>query len=226
LGLTGCGWCGTLCGRVLCGYVETGVPEENESMEVTPEEAKESLAEIEKVAARTRKMVAYGGGDVLFIVWGVIWILGSMGDEFFLEKCGWIWLGLVGTGVAVTGLVAKFKSPVSSPTDRRLGFFWLFMFLYIGLWLWMLIPFVKIRSMEEGIAFSKHFGGIMFTAPMFGWVVMGLWLDRFMVWLGLAVTGLVVIGLILLEPYFWYWMAAAGGGTLIGTGLFIRKRWR
>lgn len=195
-------------------------------MEITPEDARESLAQVKKTAERTRKMVAYGGGDVLFIVWGVVWVLGSMGNQFLLEVCHWIWLGVVAAGVTVTLLVAKFKSPVRSPTDRRLGFFWLFMFLYVGLWLGLLFPFVKIGSMEEGIRFSKHFGGIMFTAPMFAYVVTGLWLDDFMVWLGLGVTALTLIGLFLLQPYFWFWMAGAGGGTLIGTGLFIRKRWR
>jgi hypothetical protein len=61
---------------------------------------------------------------------------------------------------------------------------------------------------------------------MFAYVVTGLWLEHFMVWLGLVVTALTVIGLFLLPSYFYIWMAVVGGGTLAGTGLFIRNRWK
>jgi hypothetical protein len=47
-----------------------------------------------------------------------------------------------------------------------------------------------------------------------------------MIWIGLAVTGLAVLGLFLVPNWFWIWMAVMGGGTLVGTGLLVRNRWR
>ncbi len=65
------------------------------------------------------------------------------------------------------------------------------------------------------------------TAGMFAYVVMGLWFNsRFMIILGLALTGVTLVGFYLLTPYYCLWMAIMGGGTLLGTGMYIRVRWR
>jgi hypothetical protein len=69
-------------------------------------------------------------------------------------------------------------------------------------------------------------GAIGATVPMFAYVVMGLWLDHFMIWIGLAITGLTVLGLFLAPAWFWIWMAVMGGGSLVSTGFLIRNRWR
>jgi hypothetical protein len=55
---------------------------------------------------------------------------------------------------------------------------------------------------------------------------MGLWLQaRLLVWLGLALTAILLLGLFLLEPFFFYWAGIVGGGTLIATGIVVRGRW-
>jgi hypothetical protein len=195
-------------------------------MEVSRNEAQESLSQIEEMATRTRRLVACGGGDVLFMMWGVIWVLGFLGNQFVPRISGPVWLGLVGAGVLVTWIVAKRAAPVRSPVDRRIGWFWLLLYAYVYLWFAFLSPFIKVQSHAEMAVFYKHFGAIAATIPMFAYVVTGLWLDNFMIWLGLAVTALTVAGLYLLTPHFYFWMAAVGGGTLIGTGLVIRNRWK
>lgn len=60
---------------------------------------------------------------------------------------------------------------------------------------------------------------------MFAYVVMGLWTDRFLMWLGLFVTATALAGYFLVNPYFCLWMAVTGGGALMVTGLYIRHRW-
>ncbi len=64
------------------------------------------------------------------------------------------------------------------------------------------------------------------TACMLAYVVMGLWLDRFLTWLGAAVTVATVIGFLFAPHYFFLWTAAAGGGALVISGVFIRRFWR
>ena len=53
--------------------------QEGNGMTISKKEAQESLSQIGDTVERTKKMVAYGGGDILFIVWGVIWVLGYVG---------------------------------------------------------------------------------------------------------------------------------------------------
>jgi len=107
---------------------------------------------------------------------------------------------------------------------RKIGAFWFFLYLYAGLWLWLLLPFVRVGSREESLLLFKHFGAIMATIPMLAYVVMGLWGAKYYLYLGLGVTALIVVGLVALQPYFWLWLAFAGGGMWIGTGLVLRWR--
>ncbi len=195
-------------------------------MHISPSEARESLSEVEDTAKRTKRMVACGGGDVLFIVWGGIWALGYLSTHFLPLVTGWVWLALVAAGIVISVIVGKRHMPVRSPLDKRIAWFWWLLYGYAGLWFVLLSPFIEVNGPEQSQMFWKHYGALVATVPMFAYVVTGLWLDHFMVWIGLAVTALAVLGLFLLQPYFFLWMAITGGGTLIGTGLAIRKRWR
>lgn len=195
-------------------------------MDMSPSEARESLNQIKDTVERTRRMVAYGGGDVLFVVWGVIWVLGYLSSHFLPLVTQWIWLALVPTGIVISVIVGKRDMPVKSALDKRITWFWWLLFGYVGLWIALLSPFIKVQGADESQMFWHHYGALVATVPMFAYVVTGLWLDHFMIWIGLAVTVLTVLGLFLLQPYFFLWMAITGGGTLIGTGLVIRKRWR
>ena len=208
-------------------------------MDISREEAQWSLDEVQDTVERTRKMVAYAGGDALFVVWGVIWVLGYLGsqflpivrlDDFFLPLASWLWPVLVCAGIVISVIVGKRSFPVTGPESarigRRIGALWGLLYLYFNVWIGLLWPFIKVQGAAESQMFSRHMGAIAGTVPMFAYVVMGLWLGNFMIWIGLAVTALTVLGLFLFPAYFSLWMALAGGGTLIGTGVVIRKRWR
>jgi hypothetical protein len=94
------------------------------------------------------------------------------------------------------------------------GLAWLVVFGYMILWGILLHP-----DKASGMAFFC-------TVPMCGYVICGLWLSRFWIWLGLIVTGLTIAGLSFMPAWFALWMAVTGGGSLILSGLFIRKFWR
>ena len=205
-------------------------------MEISQQEARESLGQVEQAVQRTRKMLAYGGADTLFIVWGVIWVLGFLGNHFSpIVKLGnyvgpvfaqWLWIILIAAGIVISVVVEKRRMPVKSPLGKRIGWFWGLLYVYVSLWIGLCHPFMKVQGHAQSMMLYRHFGAIAATVPMFAYVVMGLWLDHFMIWIGLAVTALTLLGLFLLPAYFWLWMAITGGGTLMGTGIFIRNRWR
>ncbi len=214
-------------------------------MEITPEEARESLAQAQDVAERTRKLLACRGADALFVIWGVVWFLGYLGTQFTPRlvlalaqggavsegAAGWmvsggLWIVLVAIGIAVSFVIWKRRSPTKTRGGARIGLLWLMLYIYVDIWIFLLWPFIKVQGAEETVRFSRHMGAIAATVPMFAYVMMGLWLDHFMIWLGLGVTGLTLLGLFLFPDWFWIWMAVAGGGALAGTGLLVRNRWR
>ena len=62
--------------------------------------------------------------------------------------------------------------------------------------------------------------------PMFVYVVTGLLeRDNYMLFLGLGVTAVTVLGFFAVPQYFYLWMAAFGGGALLITGLVTRRKW-
>lgn len=192
-------------------------------MSISQDEARESLNQVADATERTRKLLAYASVDKHFIVWGMVWVLGFCSSQF-LPLLPWIWLGLLVAGFVASALIGM-NEPIRSTMGRRFGLFWVFLIAYVCLWMWLLSPFITVGQ-EQTMAFWRHMVAIGVTIAMFAYVVMGVWLDTFVIWVGLAVTALSVLGLFVAPDYFFLWTAATGGGTLVGTGLLIHNRWR
>jgi hypothetical protein len=185
-------------------------------MNISKQEAQESLAEIESVIAQTRRAIAHGGTGTILIVWGIVWILGYSASQFIPTRAGSIWLALVLVGIAVSWIFgARGKPQATGGGFRRVGLAWMILFGYAIVWIVLLQP-------TNGNAV----GAFWATVPMFAYVVGGMWFGRFFVWLGLIVTALAVGGFFLLPKWFDLWMAVTGGGALILSGAYIRKYWR
>ena len=103
---------------------------------------------------------------------------------------------------------------------------WWFLYLFVDLWIALLFPFIRIEGRQMSHLFWTHMGAISATVPMFGYVIFGLFFDRYMLYIGLGMTALMAIGVFVFEPWFYLWFAVVGGGGLAGTGLLIRNRWR
>jgi hypothetical protein len=184
-------------------------------MQITPEEAQQSLDEIERVIARTRKTIANRGTDLMLILWGVIWVLGYGLTQFFPLQAGLFWMPLVVIGSVGSWTIGVRKAAVKGSIGWRIGVFWFTLFAYAGLWLFLLAPFNETRI-----------GAFMATVPMFAYVVGGLWFGRFFVFLGLGVTAATILGVVAGGNYFNLWMAVAGGGALIWSGIYINRNWK
>ncbi len=196
---------------------------------MTPADARSALGEIEQTAAKIRRLIAHGHFAPLLILWGGIWIAGFGCQQFFPAQAGWAWLVLDLGGFLGSWLVAvRQQSPMKKKGDPRIGLFWVALMVYGVIWMGLLLSFPDARnpSAEFLAAMTRRTGAYWATVPMFGYVVAGLFLDRFLAWLGLAVTGLTLLGFVFAGDYFSLWVAITGGGALILSGLFIRKFWR
>lgn len=206
------------------------------AMSIGPQEARDMLQGVDDITSRTKKMIAFGGGDTIFVVWGIVWFIGGIathlipgftnGDAQTGIMIGSVWLVLVAAGMIASYRIGRSSMPTRSPFGKSIGMLWWFLYVFVDLWIALLFPFIRIEGQHASHMFWTHMGAIAATVPMFAYVVFGLFFERYMVWIGLGVTALMLIGVYLLEPYFYLWMAFVGGGALAGTGLMVRKLWK
>jgi hypothetical protein len=208
------------------------------TMDISKQEAQGSLDQIQAAVSQTRKRIAAGSTAPLLILWGAIWFVAYLGTYLtylfnFEPYClrlthrvsigihiaaGLCWMVLVPIGIAASWIIGVRRAPVKSPHNKRFGFSGLILFVYAGVWLALLWPWNDYQI-----------SAFLASIPMFAYVMMGLWwADRVLLWLGIVVTLLIIVGFFLFhfQPAFWLWMAVLGGGALAGTGLYIRKAWR
>ena len=192
-------------------------------MDVSKQDARQSLELIEGTTVRTRKAIASRYASSLLILWGLIWALGFMLVHFWPRRGGQVFWWLDAVGIAATILIGvrlpsrtSVRSAATSKVLWRMFGFWFLLFAYGIAWTLLLRP-------VSGTQVCAFFC----TIVMLGYVVIGLWSGSFfMFWLGLAVTALTFLGYYALPDYFFLWMSPTGGGALLGTGLYIRIRWR
>jgi hypothetical protein len=191
-------------------------------MDVSSQEAQVSLGLIADTQAKWRRAIGAGHTSSLLVLWGLIWMGGFTSLYLSRNLGGWVFAGLDVVGLVATAPIARRwrRNVVLMGPETRVRLLsvwglWLVLMLYAAIWLVLLRP-----------ADGRALGAFLCTVFMFGYIVIGLWFrNTFIMGLGLAVTALALAGFYLLSDYFYLWMALAGGGALVGTGLYIR-RWR
>jgi len=192
-------------------------------MNVSQEDARASLSTIRNVSVQTRRAVASAYANPLLMLWGVLWIIAFTAAHFYIGYAFQIFMAMAVVGSVGTAIVCWLfhsKAPVRDDPSERIGWriaaFWILLYVYVTIWLFLLAPFSGMQC-----------NAFISTAAMFAYVVMGLWFNScFMVVLGLAMTGVTLAGFYFLTSYYCLWMAIMGGGALLGTGLYMRARWR
>ena len=194
-------------------------------MNVSEQDARESLASINDTMSRTRRAVIKTYAGAVLILWGTVWTLCYLGSHFFPRSSGEIFTAGSSAGAAglIILLVRESRSgpPIRNAFDRslalRVNLFWLLAFAYTCAWIVVLRP-------DDGIRLNAF----LCMVGTFGLVVMGLW---FCIWtmvaLGIAVAAAALVGCFVIPPmYYALWMAVTAGGGLLGTGLYMQLRWK
>jgi len=191
-------------------------------MNVSEDNARELLAKVKEVMGQTHRSIASAYSNPLLTLWGVLWIIAFTAAYFYPDHDFHIFMAMVaagGVGTAVIRQVFRSKIPIQDTSSRigwRIALLWILLYIYVVIWLFLLAPFNSLQC-----------NAVISTAAMFAFAVIGLWFESyFMVLLGLAVTVATLAGFYLLTDYYHLWMAVTGGGAMLGTGLYIRLRWR
>ncbi len=188
---------------------------------ISPDEAREALELIEVTTQRMRRAVAHGGAPYFLIIWGLVWTVGFGGTHFLgpdSPSTGILWLVVDTVGIVASFLVGwrlagRLRSPRLGPA---IGLFWMAWLAYSAL----IVYFARPQT-------GNQLSLLISLLAMFGYVTSGiLYRSVFMGALGVAVTGLIVGGYLLIPVYFNLWMAILGGGSLVAAGLYILYAWR
>ena len=190
-------------------------------MEISAEDARQQLEQIDQTKEQIDREIGRTIGAPLFFIWGVIWMLGWLGCHFLVPfgeidiiSSPTLWsilnlIGVAGTILFFTKQGAKMKTK----GDWRIGVFWWVLFGYGAIWGYLLQPFDYMQL----CAFIS-------TLVMFAYVVVGLFHEPFMLWLGLAVTALTVVCYTFFLPWMFLSLSLFGGGALVASGVYYRLR--
>jgi hypothetical protein len=193
---------------------------EGKAMNISPSEAEETLADIQRVTLKTRHAIASGGTSITLIATGIVWLVGFLATQFLSGAIvAYIWIGASIVG-SIVGTVMGFRmaprvrNPSASAAAKRAGLFWLLLILY-GV----------VVILIAGPADGKQATLLIILFIMIGQLSMGLLVSFSSVWWALPITALALAGYFLLPEIFYLWMAILGGGGMIAFGLYIRARW-
>jgi hypothetical protein len=186
-------------------------------MNISPEDAARALTEIEASRAAMRSAIRSHRGHLYLWLWGFIWIAMSV-------LC---WLDArrfqpVNLWICVAGVVGSFAigilqgRQIRSPIDRRF------------------VAVCAVLLLFGYAVWPVFFGGLASYKAAFGYgsllwmqlyIVAGIWFDTYLLWVGLAVTALVLAGFLLLPGFFWL-LTLLCGALLVGSGSYVRYCWR
>ena len=199
-------------------------------MRIEKDEARAALDEIDSLIVATKQRIAHGPAGAILVVWGIVWSAVFLGTHFYPQ---WVnWLAPVGCAIGMASMWV-FKGSAQIETRGGLGsqgvrirYAWLVLCAFSFLWILILHPQrPPSSSVSETVDVINRILAFFSSIGMFGYVVAGLWLGRFWTALGLIVTILIAIGLFALPQWFLLWMAVVGGGSLIFSGLMIKRLW-
>ncbi len=184
-------------------------------MQLSAEDAARSLAAIDASRAAMRSAVRANRGHWHLWLWGLIWIAMAMLAEFRGEAGSRLFPWLVLPGVLVSFMIGASQARrIRAVTiDRR----------FVGVLAAVILfgiaaPLVLLRGPVSGQALFAYCG----LVAMLCYVVAGIWFDVYLLWLGVAMAALILVGLFVFPAIFWWWIAVFGGGPLLAAGFYVR----
>jgi len=189
-------------------------------MDISPNEAEEELAVIQKMMQKTRHSIASSGAYITLLVTGIVWLVGFVSTQFLPpHMLGYAWGGVCLLGVVLSIVLGtrqgpRVRGPSTTASTKRAITFWLLLVFYA-------IATIAIARPTDGKQITMYI--ILFM--MIGQLSMGLLLSFSAVWWALPITALALVGYFLLPAIFYLWMGVLVGGGMITYALYIRSRW-
>jgi len=189
-------------------------------MNISPDEAEEALATIQRTMQKSRHSFASSGAYIFLIITGIIWLVGFLATQFLpgeIVPYIWIAMSLLGSALAVllgARMGRRVRGPSTAAYAKRIGIFWLLLVFY-G------IAAIAVARPTDG----KQVTMLVILFIMLGQMAMGLLFSFSSTWWAVPITALALVGYFLLPGIFYLWMGILVGGGMIVLGVYIRSRW-
>ena len=162
-------------------------------MQLTSEEATRALAAIQTTREAMRSAIRAHRGHYHLWLWGVIWIAMALLAEFRgqggVHLFPWICAAGFG-GSMVLGCIQGRQ--IRAPVDKRFLGVLAAVILFAVLW-----PLVLRAQVNDRTVFA--YAGLV---AMLCYVIAGIWFDTYLLWLGLVITALILVGLFCFAAFF------------------------
>ena len=184
-------------------------------MSVSRAEAGADLAAIDDVVARVKQSRIYRVSGDIAIMWGFVQFAQyAVVNLLPLDLFPWSWVPVDAVGVAINVWMVRRALPQGEAGEglkRALAAFGLF---YGFGFLWS-----QIVGHFEGNALAVFWH----TLFLFGYCLAGLWFGWGFLFIGLSLSGLIVLVFLYAGVWFWPLIAVVSGGGYILCGLGIRR---
>jgi hypothetical protein len=185
-------------------------------MPISTQEAAESLQDIARTQHRSSVLRGYEYGAPHFILWGLIWLIGYGISDLQPALANPAWLALDVAGMIGSFLIGRATANSKGGTAKGYGV--RFAALGITAFAFIAATYYIMRPHD-----AAQFGAFpaLFVALIYS--VVGVWRGSRWAIAGAAVGVCTVAGYAFFREHFMLWMALVGGGTLILTGLWLRR---
>lgn len=181
---------------------------------IDAKEAAQALSDVNDIVRRVRRSRTYEVASLMMIWWGVVVLIGNIATFVAPRSGSMIWIGVNAAGVVGSFALSLFYFPRQDVRrfDGRMAIAFL---LFFAFGLLCSTVFGHFGPRELGAFWPIYF--------MLFYCLAGLWFGYAFVAIGLAISALTLIGYFFVTGgAFLLWMAAANGGGLIVSGLWMR----
>lgn len=182
-----------------------------------PEEALEQIAYMRRLVDQSR--ITMSGFGAYFILWGVLWIVGYLGALWFpggMREYVWPAVYLIGFGASFWPALRRGAGSGSPAPALFKKLSWLSLILLAG---FLAIPFVFFTKPDQHTvnAYYPFVIGLIY-------VVQGIFYGGAIIAIGAWLMAAAVASMWIPAPTQSLFLALAGGGSLILTGLVLRRQ--
>jgi hypothetical protein len=182
-------------------------------MGLSPQDALAALNDVEAADARARASQANRAGAPYLMLWGAVWVVGYVLSGLLPpHNIGWMWLGVSLAGLAATLLLPRRQSSGRAFRGQTIAITTMAIWAFIAATYWVMQP----TQGAQYLVYPALMVGLVYT-------LMGSIRRTRIMWVGMAVFALTVIGYAFLKPVLTFWLAAVGGGGLILGGVWMRQ---
>lgn len=190
-------------------------------MNVSREDAAQALDDIGRAGERIIQLKGYHSGAPHFIVWGLVWLFANSVSQFWSAQQGMAWLVGVGSGTLASTLLGIYQSS-RQPRGTQAAKKEQWIGSRIGATSVVMFGFIVCAIAISQPHTSRELNAMISIFFPFLYMASGIWVGWRLFVIGFVTVAGVLAGYFLIQDYYWLWMGAFGGGSLIAGGVWLR----